>query len=127
MQVDHSELDAAISDASGYDTDYLYYLVGSSISGPGYVPQSAGEAAQAGKSFLERFQTELQGVVCGKDGPYEMLVQGIVTQKNLPAKIAVAVMTGVPVLGGVAVTYLLAAYIALVLVRAGLGAYCAKR
>jgi hypothetical protein len=126
VHVNESELDAAISDASSYDTDYLYYLVGSSIAGPGYVPQSAGEAAAAGKSFLERFKTELQGVVCGKGGPYEMLVKGIATEKNLPTKIAVAVMTGVPVLGGVAVTYVLAAYIGLILVRAGLGAYCAK-
>jgi len=121
--MNNAELDVAIAEASKHDNDYLFYLLGSNVV-PGVQPQSGRQAQKAGKDFFERFQDELRKSVCKKDGPYEQLIKGLAQKKDLPKLVALAILSGAPALGGVAVTTVLAAYIGLLIVNSGLAAYC---
>jgi len=66
--MNNTELDAAITEASKHDNDYLFYLLGNNVA-PGFQPQSGKQAQKAGKDFFEQFQDELRKSVCRKDGP----------------------------------------------------------
>ena len=123
MNINEQELQTLIDTANQHDEDYLYYLLGSSVT-PGFQTQAAGKVQKAGKNFFDNFKTEIRGIICGKNGPYESLKGGIVTKKDVPKLVAIAIMTGVPTLGAVTVTYAIATYLALLIVNAGLGAYC---
>jgi hypothetical protein len=125
MSIDEAKLDKAISDASKHDDEYLYYLLGSFVVGPGYQTQSAGKVQESGKSFFEKFKSSMRAEVCGPNGPYKALEKGLLAKKDLPKWVAIAILTGVPTLGGITVTYAIAAYTALLITKAGLGAYCA--
>jgi hypothetical protein len=124
MEIHDKELDEALERVSKYDAGYLFYLLGSSVE-PEFQTQGAGRVQGAGKSFFERFRSELRRAVCGKNGPYEQLIKGIATKKDLPKLVAIAILSGVPTLGGVAVTTVIAAYLALLIIQSGLAAYCA--
>jgi hypothetical protein len=124
MDLFEKQLDEALERASEYDAGYLFYLLGSSVE-PGFQTQGAGRAQERGKSFFDRFSSELRRAVCGKDGPYQQLIKGIATKKDVPKIVAIAILTGAPTLGGIAVTTVIAAYLALLIVQSGLAAYCA--
>lgn len=123
MSTRDEDVDAAIERASKYDNEYIFYLLGSSID-PSYQTQAAGKAREAGKNFFDRFKSELHLTVCGKDGPYEQFIKGIATKRDLPKLVAVAILSGAPTLGGVAVTTIIGAYLALLIVQSGIAAYC---
>jgi hypothetical protein len=124
VTIDEEKLEKTIARASGYEEAYLFYLVGSLVT-PDYQTQSAGKVQDVGKSFFERFGSELRREICGKSGPYQALSKGLVAEKDLPKLAAIAILTGIPTLGGMTVTYGIAAYLSLIIVKAGLGAYCA--
>lgn len=124
MEILDKELNEALERASKHDAGYLFYLLGSSVE-PGFQTQGAGRVQEAGKSFFERFSSELRRAVCSKDGPYEQFIKGIATKKDLPKLVAIAILSGASTLGGVAVTTVIAAYLALLIVQSGLVAYCA--
>lgn len=119
----NAELDAVIAEGSKHDDEYLFYLLGSNVV-TGFQPQSGKQTKQAGKNFFERFQDELRKSVCKKDGPYEQLIKGLAQKKDLPKLVALAILSGMPTLGGVAVTTVIAAYLGLLIVNGGLAAYC---
>lgn len=121
--MNNPELDVAIAEASKHDNSYLFYLLGSNVA-LGVQTQSGKQAQKAGKDFFERFQNELRKSVCKKDGPYEQLIKGLAQTKDLPKLVALAILSGVPTLGGVAVTTVIAAYVGLIIVNSGLAAYC---
>jgi hypothetical protein len=123
METYGNELDEALERASKYDTKYIFYLLGSSVE-PGFQTQGAGRAQEAGEGFFERFSSEFRRVVCGKGGPYEQFVKGLVTKKDLPKLVAIAILSGVSTLGGVAITTVIAAYLALLILQSGLATYC---
>jgi hypothetical protein len=124
-EVDEEKLQKTIASASKHDEAYLFYLLGSAVT-PNYQTQSAGQVQVAGKSFFEKLRSELRKEVCGKNGPYQALSKGLVAKKDLPKLVAIAILTGVPTLGGITVTYGVAAYLALLILKAGLGAYCSE-
>jgi hypothetical protein len=121
--MDNAELDAVLAEASKHDADYLYYLLGTNVES-GFSPQSGKRAKEAGRTFFERFQNELRHSVCKKDGPYEQLIKGLASKKDLPKLVALAILSGASTLGGVAVTTVMAAYMALLIINSGLAAYC---
>ncbi len=124
MPIDEESLDEAIARVSGSDPDQIFQLLGIQVQ-DGFQPQSGKRGKEAGKSFFERFQAELRRAVCKKDGPCDQLTKGLVEKKDLPKLVAIAVLTGVPTLGGVTVTTIVAAYLGLLIVHSGLAAYCA--
>jgi hypothetical protein len=123
MTIDEEKLAETIASAGRHDEAYLFYLVGSLVT-PDYQTQSAGKIQDAGKSFFDKFRSELRKEICGRTGPYQALSKGLVAKKDLPKLVAIAILTGVPTLGGITVTYGIAAYLALIIVKAGVGAYC---
>ena len=120
-----ADLDRMMQDASKHDTEFLYYLLGSQVIGKEFQPQNAGDAAEAGKGFFKRWHEEFQQVICKKGGVYEQFVKGMVTKKDLPKFVAIAILTGNPSIGGVLVTELIAIYLGLLVFQTGIAAYCA--
>ena len=123
--MDAAALDSMIQSASKYDSGYLYYLLGSQLQQDKIVPQSAGDEAELGKSFFEKWKVEFRKIICKKEGVYEQFIQGMVTKKDLPKLVAIAILTGTPVVGGILIPQVAAVYLALLVVQAGIGAYCA--
>jgi hypothetical protein len=75
-----------------------------------------------GKELFEKFKVKFKETICGKDGPYEKFVNGLVGQDDLPIKIASAVlMTGFSM---ATFWFPLAVYFSLLLIKAGLKTYC---
>lgn len=122
--MDDAKLDSMIQDASKYDSGYLYYLLGSKLLEGKAQVQSAGDEADAGKQFFAKWNEELRKIICKKGGVYEQFVQGMITKKDIPKFVAIAILTGTPAVGGVLVPELIAVYLALLVVQAGIGAYC---
>ncbi len=123
MKSDPKELDKLIEESSSYDQDYLYFLLGS-VTGRKFQPQSDKEAQDVGKGFFEKFKEQFRVTICSKGGPYEQFVKGMVTKKDLPKFIAIAILGGASALGGVLITNLIAVYLALLVVQTGLATYC---
>lgn len=75
-----------------------------------------------GKKIFEKFKVKFKETICGKDGPYEKFVNGLVGQADLPITIASAVLT----VGFSMATFWfpLAVYFSLLLIKAGLKTYC---
>ena len=120
-----AELDRVLEQASKYEPEYLYYLLGSQLLGAGFQAQSAGEAAEVGKDFLTRWREEFRKLVCKKGGVYDQFVRGVVTRNDVPKLVAIAILTGAPKLGGIVISELMAAYLGLLVVQSGIAAYCA--
>lgn len=75
-----------------------------------------------GKKLFEKFKGKFRETICGKDGPYEKFVNGLVGQADLPLTIASAVLTA-----GFSIAAFwipLVAYFSLLLIKAGLKTYC---
>ena len=75
-----------------------------------------------GKKLFEKFKAKFRETICGKDGPYEKFVNGLVGQADLPLTIASAVLTA----GfSIAAFWLpVVVYFSLLLIKAGLKTYC---
>jgi len=75
-----------------------------------------------GKRLFERFMIKFKETICGKDGPYEKLVKGLLGQAEIPMAIVRSVLAaGLPT---AEVWYPLAVYFSLLLVKGGLKTYC---
>ena len=75
-----------------------------------------------GNNLFEKFKVKFKETICGKDGPYEKFVNGLVGQDDLPIKIASAIlMTGFSM---TAFWFPLVVYFSLLLIKAGLKTYC---
>lgn len=75
-----------------------------------------------GRKFLTRFAEKFKETICGKDGPYEKLNNGLVGQADLPISIASSILSAG--LSVAAFWYPIAVYIGLLLIKAGLKTYC---
>jgi hypothetical protein len=75
-----------------------------------------------GRDLLKEFATKFKETICGKDGPYEKLMNGLIGQADLPITIAGAILA----VGFSAATfwYPLAVYVGLLLAKAALKTYC---
>lgn len=49
--------------------------------------------AKPGKELFEKFKVKFKETICGKDGPYEKFVNGLVGQADLPITIASTVLS----------------------------------
>jgi len=121
---DIQDVDELIANVSHHDDEFLYYLLGSATTGELVQPQSAGQASATGKQFFEKFKKQLKKVICSKDGPYEQFVKGMAKEKDLPKLVVIAILAGAPAISGIVVTNIIAVYVAMLLVRSGLAAYC---
>jgi hypothetical protein len=118
------EIIHTIESASKYDPEYLYFLLGNKIVDGKILPQSAGDLAVAGKIFFAKWKIEFQRIICKKDGVANQFEKGMIAKKDVPKLAAIAILTGTPVVGGVILGEVIAAYLALLIVQAGLRAYC---
>ncbi len=123
--MNESQIEQLVQSSSAQPPEYLYYLLGGQVLGEQFQAQSAGDVADIGKTFFQKWKDEIRKAVCGKDGVYEQFVKGVVTKKDVPKLVAIAILTGSPVVGGVVVTQVAAVYLALLVVQTGIGAYCA--
>src|SRR5882724_6864636 len=112
----NDNLDQVLKSAAQHPPEYLYYLLGGEISGSAANPQSAGDLAEKGRQFFAQWHAEFQKVICGRGGIYDQFVKGMVSKKDLPKAMAVAIMTGAGAVGGRALTDVGGAYLALILV-----------
>jgi len=75
-----------------------------------------------GKKLFGKYKVKFKETICGKDGPYEKFVNGLVGQADLPIKIASAIL--IVGFSNAAFWLPLAVYISLLLIKAGLKTYC---
>jgi hypothetical protein len=75
-----------------------------------------------GRVLMDKFMTKFKEVICGKDGPYEKICNGLLGQADLPATIVATILSS----GISAVTFWapLAIYIGLLLTKTALKTYC---
>ena len=75
-----------------------------------------------GMKIFEKFKEKFKETICGKDGPYEKFMDGLIDQADLPITIASSVLTA----GFSMATFWfpLAIYLSLLLIKAGLKTYC---
>lgn len=75
-----------------------------------------------GRDLLERFGASFKDTICGTDGPYEQLQNGLLGQAGLPASIAASIVTS----GLASGTFWLplAVYLGLLISKATLKTYC---
>ncbi|MGE0667851.1 MAG: hypothetical protein AB7O49_14950 [Sphingomonadales bacterium] len=74
------------------------------------------------KRLFLKFADTFQGVICGTGGPYELFEKNLLKQRDLPVAMAGAGLTD-----GISVSTLwapLAVYVALLVLKTGLRAYC---
>jgi hypothetical protein len=122
--MDEPKLDQMLRAASNHAPEYLYYLLGSQLLGGNFQVQSAGDVAERGKSFFQKWREEFRKLICSKGGVYEQFVKGTITAKDLPKLVAVAILAGSATIGGVVISELIAVYLSVLVVQAGIAAFC---
>jgi len=75
-----------------------------------------------GEEFLNRFGKKFRETICGPGGPYEQFEDGLIGQEQLPQVIVTTLLASG--FSGGAVWIPMAAYVGLLLVKAGLKTYC---
>lgn len=75
-----------------------------------------------GMRLFEKFKVKFKETICGKDGPYEKFVNGLIGQADLPITIASAVL--IAGFSMAAFWLPLTVYFSLLLIKAGLKTYC---
>jgi hypothetical protein len=121
--IDGRDIEQSIESASTYDREYLFYLLGSIGAGVTQ-PQGAGKATEWGKDFVARFREQLKKSICSKGGPYDSFLKGLAAEKDIPKLIAISILGGVPEIAAMTAAKMIAVYIALIVVKSGIAAYC---
>jgi len=75
-----------------------------------------------GRDLLRKFAVKFRATICGKDGPYDKLQNGLLGQADLPVTIVSAILSAG--LSPATFWYPLAVYVSLLLSKAALKTYC---
>lgn len=119
-------LDDLIENVGGFSDDHIYAMLGASVETGKVTSQSGHLLVKRGKAFFRLFLKKLRGAICEKGGLRDQVAKtsSTQTQKDLVPVIMAWILGRGDAGLGVAVTQVVAIYLAILLSRVTLDVCC---